>query len=687
MSRKISSSATNPTLPFVYGGESHLLRVARGWSILLLLLCAGLSWYVTHTLVSYGESIERRAITITAAAAAASFNQEAVESLKRDDQTSADSLDVRAQLQRIKAAIPESRFAYLMTRRKREIVFLADAEPTNSKNYSPPGQVYYEATDLLRGVFVTKQPAAEGPVIDRWGDWVSGVAPIIDPQTGDVVAVFGVDVSAKNWNATVSRFRWLGISISALVTAAMLLFGMFSYKQHKLAAKVRYAARHDPLTGLVNRRVFVEELQQRISEHGRAGVAVLYLDLDHFKDVNDTLGHSIGDELLCVVAARLNNHVRRADCVGRFGGDEFAIIVKAERIEAKVRKLANRLITALKEPYEINGNHIRSGASIGIAICKSRNDDADRLMSYADIALYHAKCDDRANCQFFTEEMDTEIRDRVSVNAELRTALDAGQLYLEYQPQVDIQSRQITGVEALVRWRHPERGALDAAQFVPLAERTGLLLPIDRWVLREACRQGRAWLDAGVVVDRIAVNISALHFKRARELERDVLDALSETGFPPECLELELTETGVMAATFDHDGVLSRLRQHGVRLAIDDFGTGYCSLDYLRRYPADRVKIASTFITHIASDAGSATIVKAITALANQLGMVPIAEGIETAEQLKAVTECSCPEGQGFYFSRPLGLKAITPLLRRGKIPERQIPARQLTVVASKIAS
>ena len=652
-------------------------------------MCAGISWYVTHTLVTYGESIERRAIATTAAAAAASFNQETVERLKqtRADQGDASLVDVRAQLQRIKAAIPDSRFAYLMTRRKREIVFIADAEPAGSKNYSPPGQVYYEATDLLRGVFVTKQAAVEGPVTDRWGDWVSGIAPVIDAQTGDVVAVFGVDVSAKNWNATISRFRWLGICISALVTAAMLLFGLFGFKQHKLAAKVRYAARHDPLTGLVNRRVFVEELQQKISEHGRAGVAVLYLDLDHFKDVNDTLGHSVGDELLCSVAARLHSHVRRADCVGRFGGDEFAIIVKAERIEAKARKLANRLISALREPYAINGNHITSGASIGIAICKSRNDDADRLMSYADIALYHAKRDDRASCQFFTEEMDTEIRDRVSVNAELRTALDVGQLYLEYQPQVDIQSRRITGVEALVRWRHPERGVLEAAQFVPLAERTGLLLPIDRWVLREACRQGRAWLDAGIAVDRIAVNISALHFKRARELERDVLSALSETGFPPESLELELTETGVMAATSDHDRVLSRLREHGIRLAIDDFGTGYCSLDYLRRYPADRVKIASTFITHIASDAGSATIVKAITALANQLGMVPIAEGIETAEQLMGVTECSCPEGQGFYFARPLGLNAITLLLRRGTIPEGQTPARRLTVVASKIAS
>lgn len=665
------------------------MPVVVGWSILVLLLCAGLSWYVTHTLISYGESIERRAITSTAAAAAASFNQSAVETLRgtSNDQTSAAFFDVRNQLQRIRAAIPDSRFAYLMMRRDGEIVFLADAEPPSSQNYSPPGQVYYEATDLLRGVFVTKQPAVEGPVIDRWGDWVSGFAPITDPQTGDVVAVFGFDVSAKNWNATISRFRWLGISTSALVAAAIVLFGLFGFRQHKLAAKVRYAARHDSLTGLVNRRVFVEELQQRIAEKTYKGVAVLYLDLDHFKDVNDTLGHSAGDELLCAVAARLNNQVRRGDRVGRFGGDEFAIILGAKNIAAEAEKFAGRLITALREPYEINGNHIRSSASIGVAICKSRNDDAERLMSYADIALYQAKKDDRGSHKLFTEVMDTEIRDRVSVNAELREALDTDQLYLEYQPQVNIQSRRITGVETLVRWRHPQRGVLEAAQFVPLAERTGLLLPIDRWVLREACRQGRAWLDAGISLDRLAVNISAQHFKRARELERDILGALSETGFPPECLELELTETGVMAASREQDGVLSQLRQQGIRLSIDDFGTGYCSLDYLRRYPADRVKIASAFITQIVSDPGSATIVRAITALANELGMVPIAEGIETADQLEKVKECLCPEGQGFYFARPLGLNAITPLLQRGRILDAERRVRRLAVVASQIAS
>jgi EAL domain-containing protein (putative c-di-GMP-specific phosphodiesterase class I) len=290
------------------------------------------------------------------------------------------------------------------------------------------------------------------------------------------------------------------------------------------------------------------------------------------------------------------------------------------------------------------------------------------LMSCADIALYEAKKDGSGSYRLFTEAMEIEVRERVNVSNELRDALDRGELFLEYQPQVDLKSCRITGVEALVRWEHRERGTLQAAQFVPPAEQTGLILHVDRWVLREACRQGREWLDAGITIDRIAVNVSALHFKRARELERDVLGVLSETGFPSKHLELELTETGIMAASLEQDGVLTRLRQHGVSLSIDDFGTGYCSLDYLRRYPADRVKIAKAFTAQITSDPGSATIVAATTSLASQLGMVAIAEGIETAEQLEKVSECLCPEGQGIYFAEPLGPNVIAPLLRLGTI-------------------
>ena len=251
-------------------------------------------------------------------------------------------------------------------------------------------------------------------------------------------------------------------------------------------------------------------------------MAVLYVDLDHFKDVNDTLGHSAGDELLRAVGERLRINARRRDCVGRIGGDEFAVMIKARNVASEAQKLAARLITSMREPFEIGANTVRSDTSIGIAICHSRNEDAERLLSYADIALYQAKNDVRGSYKLFTDEMDVAVRARITLNAELRRALELKQFYLVYQPQVEIKTGHITGVEALVRWRHPERGVLEPTDFIPAAEQCGLLVLLDRWVLREACRQGNAWLKAGIAPARIAVNMSALHFRRASDLQRDV---------------------------------------------------------------------------------------------------------------------------------------------------------------------
>jgi diguanylate cyclase (GGDEF)-like protein len=237
-------------------------------------------------------------------------------------------------------------------------------------------------------------------VTDRWGDWVSGLAPIIDPESRNVVAVYGFDVSAKNWQATIARFRWLAFTISGLVTTTIVLFGLFGLGQLRLAAKTRYTARHDVLTGLLNRRVFVERVQQIVSERGDQGLAVLYLDLDHFKDVNDTLGHSVGDEFLRAVAERLRRNVRQTDCVARCGGDEFAVVIEGGGISAEAEKLAARLVSSIGEPFKIDGNNIRSNASIGIAVCKSRDDDAEMILSHADIALYQAKSEGRGSYQY-----------------------------------------------------------------------------------------------------------------------------------------------------------------------------------------------------------------------------------------------------------------------------------------------
>jgi len=312
------------------------------------------------------------------------------------------------------------------------------------------------------------------------------------------------------------------------------------------------------------------------------------------------------------------------------------------------------LIKSMSEPFSIQGNDIRSGASIGISVFGPEEPDAETLLSHADVALYRAKSEGRGSFRFFTDAMDEEVRTRVTLSTELREAIAAGQLFLLYQPQVDIGTGEIVGVEALARWRHPERGVVGPDVFIPVAEKSGLILALGHWVLLESCRQAKAWMDAGIAPARIAVNLSAMQFKRPIELEMDIAASLAETGLPAERLELELTETVLMEASREHNDVLLRLRQSGIRFAIDDFGTGYSSLDYLRRYPADRVKIAQVFVAQIAFDAGSAAIVKAIIGLARELGMVSIAEGVETAEQLELLQSWGCHEVQGYYFAKPV---------------------------------
>jgi EAL domain-containing protein (putative c-di-GMP-specific phosphodiesterase class I) len=299
------------------------------------------------------------------------------------------------------------------------------------------------------------------------------------------------------------------------------------------------------------------------------------------------------------------------------------------------------------------------------------------LLSHADVALYRAKSEGRGAYRFFTDAMDVEVRTRVTLSSELRDAIAAGQLFLLYQPEIEIDTGRITGVEALVRWRHPERGVLEPDLFIPVAEKSGLILALGHWVLLEACRQARAWLDAGVAPAAVAVNLSALQFKRPIELENDITAVLAEMGLPPERLELELTESVLMGVSREHNDVLQRLRQRGIRLAIDDFGTGYSSLNYLRRFPADRIKIAQDFVSQIVDEPGSAAIVRATLGLARELGISVVAEGVESEEQLALLRSWGCREAQGFHFARPLTPAELVPLLRKGKIdPSRPKLAR-----------
>lgn len=434
--------------------------------------------------------------------------------------------------------------------------------------------------------------------------------------------------------------------------------------------RVAEMARHDELTGLDNRGAFVARVEQTIARarRGAKGFAVLYLDLDHFKDVNDTLGHLAGDLLLQGVARRLKACVRETDLVARFGGDEFAILVSDLDDPAQAIPVVERLTAALREPFSIHGNEVRTGASTGIAVYGGDATDAESLLSHADVALYRVKSDERGAHRFFTDAMDAEVRHRVALGAELRDAIDTGQLFVVYQPQVAIATGRIVGLEALVRWRHPKRGIVSPAEFIPVAETSGLIVGLGEKVMREACRQTTAWITAGIAPSTIAVNVSGLQFKTPVQLENMVRSILAETTLPARRLELELTESVLMDAWFKRTDVLVRLRQMGLRISIDDFGTGFSSLDYLSRFPVDRIKIAQDFIRDLTTRTANAAIVRATIGLARELHTEVIAEGVETLEQLELLKSWGCLEVQGYYYSKPVSAEEVTALLRRGTI-------------------
>ena len=327
----------------------------------------------------------------------------------------------------------------------------------------------------------------------------------------------------------------------------------------------------------------------------------------------------------------------------------------------------------MPSPSTWGGSEIHTGASIGIAIYGADAADAETLLSNADVALYRGKAEGRGRYRFFTEAMDNEVQSRVNLGAELREAIDAGQLFLMYQPQVAIADGRISGVEALLRWRHPERGVLSPGLFIPIAERIGIIGRLGHWVLWAACRQARLWLDAGLAPVRIAVNVSALQFKASIALEADVAATLQETGLPPHLLELELTETVLMGMARERSDAFDRLRTTGVTIAIDDFGTGYSSLEYLRRFPVERIKIAQVFVQELETKHDDAAIVRATIGLARELGVNVIAEGVETEAQAKLIAGWGCKEAQGFLFSRPLSVEDATAALKAGVV-RRQAP-------------
>jgi diguanylate cyclase (GGDEF)-like protein/PAS domain S-box-containing protein len=447
------------------------------------------------------------------------------------------------------------------------------------------------------------------------------------------------------------------------VTGAVMVFHDVS-KARALSSKMSHLAQHDSLTDLPNRTLFSDRLTAAIAaaQRYRRKLAVLFLDLDRFKHINDSLGHAIADRLLQSVARRLHACVRASDTVSRQGGDEFVILLSEVARAQDAAVSAEKILLAVRRPHHIDQHDLHLTASIGIVTYPDDGTDAETLMKNADFAMYHAKDSGRNNYQFFRPDMNEREVERQSLEVDLRVALEEQQFVLHYQPKMSLETGAIMGVEALVRWHHPQRGLVPPVQFIPVAEECGVIVPIGRWVLREACRQTRAWMDAGLPRIRIAVNVSTVEL-REKDFVAAVRAILTETGLEPRFLELELTETFLMQDAKATAAVLQALKDLGVNLALDDFGTGYSSLSHLKRFPIDTLKIDQSFVRDLATDADDASIVSAVISMGEDLHIRVVAEGVETREQLTFLQEHSCPEGQGYYFSRPVVAGQLTRLL------------------------
>lgn len=432
-------------------------------------------------------------------------------------------------------------------------------------------------------------------------------------------------------------------------------------------ARLARLAHYDPVTGLPNRDLFRDRLVQAMHRARRSErlLALMFLDLDHFKDVNDTLGHSAGDQLLSQVAERLRSCLRAEDTVARLGGDEFTILIeRLDGIEA-LQVVLDSMLGALAQPFLVGVTEIHVSASVGATLYPLDDADAESLLKQADAAMYQAKSSGRNNYQFYSHELQLRTATRLALANDLRHALARDELFVEYQPQVDAQSGAVIGLEALLRWRHPREGLVSPSVFVPIAEETGQIAGIGDWVLRAACRQCREWRDRGLGNIRVAVNLSARQFRLPNLLER-IRAALHDTGLPPDGLEIEITEGGVVENLQSGAEVLRGLRALGVALSVDDFGTGYSSLAYLKHLPLDRLKIDRSFVHDLPDDGDSVAIVRSILAMAHHLGLAVVAEGVETRAQFKFLVQEGCDVIQGYLFARPMAAIAAEALLRTG---------------------
>jgi diguanylate cyclase (GGDEF)-like protein len=508
-------------------------------------------------------------------------------------------------------------------------------------------------------------------VIDMDSGWTlrtTGPAPpggIFSVGTPMVVFLFGSLISVL-----------LSVLLLVLATGRSRALRMVGVKTDEL----RHQALHDALTGLPNRALVLDRVEQALARahRGNTPLAVMFLDLDGFKAVNDTYGHAAGDALLRAVSARLTGTLRETDTVGRLGGDEFVVLAEAASLAMGPEVIAERIQAVLAEPFRIGGDGaepitIRTHASIGIAV--GLRASADDLLRDADVALYEAKAAGKDCYVLFAPEMQEALQDRLELETDLRAAAGTEQLFLVYQPTIDLRTEAITGVEALLRWQHPTKGLVMPDAFIPLAEETSLIVPIGRWVLLEACRQAASWQDRGHPLS-VAVNVSGRQLDHDTDLVADVQAALTASGLKPHMLTLEITETMLMRDATRSAAQLHDLKRLGVRVAIDDFGTGYCSLAYLQQFPVDALKIDRSFINGIASSPEAGALIHTLVQLGKTLGIETYAEGIEERSQLQHLQREQCDSGQGYLFARPLSPEALEALLAitTPQIPTSQIP-------------
>lgn len=538
----------------------------------------------------------------------------------------------------------------------------ATTDPNLPEGMGPCGMAFRLGNPVVSNDFMNDPDS--GP----WREWadslgVRAVAAFPLRRSGGVVGCLTACALERGFFA--DDITGLLTNLAGEVSFALDLFDRET--QREVAAQhIRHMATHDPLTGLPNRTLLLDRLAQAIHGARRKQhyVGVLFLDLDHFKTLNDSLGHDIGDQLLRAVTERLRGSIRQEDTLARQGGDEFILVLPDMAEPAFAGRVAEHLLQVLRAPFALHQHIMHVNASIGISVYPVDNEDPMTLIRFADSAMYQAKAAGRSDYVFFTSELNVQVSELFILSNELRKALEREEFILHYQPQIDLRTYRVTGMEALIRWRHPDKGLISPLKFIPIAEETGLINAIGEWTLRAACAQARRWQDAGLPAVPIAVNLSAPQWLQP-DLEKQVISALESQGLAPHLLALELTESLLMRETDKMIQTMHRLRARGIQFAVDDFGTGYSSLSYLKRFRVDHLKIDQSFVRDIPGDSDDAAIATAIIQMGKSLRLTVIAEGVETSEQLKFLSDHGCDVAQGYYFSSPLPADGCAEFLAR----------------------